>query len=97
MKSMSLKGGIETYTKDGRRYLNNELPEGRKVFYNDTNGMDYDQKRARDYFKKGDELTIKEIYVGKSSSKVEFIEFPDIKFNTVMFSDVEERLNILFA
>jgi hypothetical protein len=94
---MSIIGGIETYTKNERRYLTNELPEGRVVLFHDRGGYDYELEDARKLFKKGEELTIKEIYVGRSSSTVEFIEHPGLKFNTVMFSDVEERLNILFT
>lgn len=33
-------------------------------------------------------LTVKDIYVGMYSSTVEFVEYPDKHFNTVMFEDI---------
>lgn len=59
-------------------------------------GYESELKKVRDYFKKNDEATIKEIYVGRSRSTVEFIEYPGVKFNSVLFSDFEDRLPILF-
>ena len=45
-------------------------------------------KLANKCFKEGDILTVKEIYVGRSNSDVEFKEFLNKRFNTVMFKDV---------
>lgn len=88
MKStMSLAGGIDTYSL-GKRYQDGDVPHGRKVEYLQTNGWGYDVEHANECFEKGQILTIKEVYVGRSNSEVEFIEFPNKKFNTVMFSDV---------
>lgn len=87
--SMSLKGGLDMYSLNGeKRYQSEEIPEGRKVIYLQKNGWDGDQEFANRYFYKNDLLTIKEIYVGRSSSEVEFIEQPNERFNTVMFADV---------
>lgn len=35
-------------------------------------------------------LTVKEIYVGRSISEVEFLELPNKRFNTAMFADLTE-------
>lgn len=88
--SMSLTGGIDMYSFDGERSGSNVSPEGRKVVYLNKNGYDMERDRANKHFKEGQILTIKEIYVGRSSSEVEFIELPDNRFNTVMFDDVKE-------
>lgn len=92
-ETMSLVGGLDMYAFNfGQRYGSetfDKSPEGRKVIFLDDNGYEGQRENARKYFKKGDILTVKEIYVGRSSSEVEFIEFPNKKFNTVMFADVE--------
>ena len=85
---MSLKGGIDTYSRNFERYKTNEPPEGRKVKFLNCNGYDSEREYANKCFKEGDILTVKEIYVGRSNSKVEFEEFPNKRFNTVMFKDV---------
>jgi hypothetical protein len=90
METMSLVGGIDMYSRFGTRYESDESPEGRKVFFNDWNGYDSDLEYANKFFKKGDVLTVKEIYVGRSSSQVEFLEHPNKQFNTVMFSDIKK-------
>lgn len=88
---MKLNGGLDMYGRYyGDRYISDETPYGRKVRYMDENGYDSDTIYARTYFDKGAILTVKEIYVGRSTSDVEFLEFPNKKFNTVMFEDVEE-------
>lgn len=88
---MKLTGGIDMYSPIGmnERHLNSDSPLGRKVIYLCENGWDSDVEYANKYFTKGQELTVKEIYVGRSSSEVEFLELPNKKFNTVMFEDVE--------
>lgn len=96
---MRLDGGIEEYTvylNDGfaqKRHLTENKPYGRKVKYLQQNGWSSDKEFANKYLHKNQILTVKEIYVGRSSSEVEFVEFPNLKFNTVMFEDVKEELN----
>jgi hypothetical protein len=86
---MRLDGGYDMYGQFGERYLSTEPPLGRKVRYLNKNGWDYDKEYANKFFKEGQVLTVKEIYVSRSSSEVEFIEYPDHRFNTVMFEDME--------
>lgn len=88
-KVMSLEGGINLFSIFGTRYKNEKLPQGRKVRFLNNNGYDSERERASRYFKEGQILTVKDIYVGSWSSDVEFIEFPGKEFNTVMFEDVE--------
>lgn len=85
---MKLDGGINEYSFPIRRYLTEESPYGRKVRYLQANGWDNDKEFVNKHLQKGQILTAKEIYVGRSSSKVEFVEFPNLMFNTVMFEDV---------
>lgn len=88
---MSLKGGLNQYTAIldfGSRYMDGEPPKGRKVKFLNENGYDSEREHAAKFFKTGEILTIEEIYVGRSSSTVEF-EGIEGKFNTVMFADVE--------
>jgi hypothetical protein len=89
-KTMSLKGDIDTYSRNGDRYEGEVSPKGRKVRFLNRNGYDIEKKIANRYFKENDVLTVKEIFVGRSSSEVEFVEVPNERFNTVMFADVEE-------
>jgi hypothetical protein len=88
-KTMSLDGGLDMYSFPMKRYGNGDSPEGRRVRYLDENGYDGDRIHARKFFEKDAILTVQEIYVGRSSSDVSFIEHPGHKFNTVMFEDVE--------
>lgn len=88
---MKLDGGIDTYTFPTKRYLSEFSPKGRKVRYLAQNGWDYDKEKANKFFNKGDILTIEEIYVGQSSSTVEFQEVEGEEFNTTMFEDVVEQ------
>jgi hypothetical protein len=87
---MDLTGGLDMYAPIGTRYREEASPEGRKVYFLDRGGYDIQREHANKFFKKGDELTVKEIYVGRSSSEVEFVEFPGHRFNTVMFADIVE-------
>lgn len=87
-KAMSLVGGIDMYSRDLKRFNSEESPQGRKVVFLNDNGCDIQREHANRYFLEGDILTIKEIYVGGSSSEVEFEEWPNKMFNTVMFADV---------
>lgn len=89
---MRLDGGIDEYGAFGDRYMSDIPPFGRKVIFLNRNGWDSQKEHANRFFKKGDILTVKEIHVGRSSSTVEFVEFPGEEFNTVMFADVESAL-----
>lgn len=86
---MSLEGGLDMYASFGTRYLSDVPPEGRKVYFLNKNGYDGQRDYANKLFEENQILTVKEIYVGRSSSEVEFVEFPHKMFNTVMFADVE--------
>lgn len=89
---MRLNGGILTYgcMEDAmnKRYMTNKSPKGRKVIFLNKNGYSFEREQANNLFAEGTELTIKEIYVGNSTSKVEFEEHPNVSFNTVMFADI---------
>lgn len=87
-KTMSLTGGIDMYSS-ARRYKSDVSPKGRKVIFLDDNGYDIEREYARKYFSKGEVLTVEEIYVGRSHSDVELEGYPNERFNTVMFADVE--------
>lgn len=88
--SMSLSGDINMYSLgDNHRYDNGVSPEGRKVYFLNKNGYEGQLEQARKLFKEGQVLTVQEIYVGGSDSQVEFVEYPNQKFNTVMFADCE--------
>lgn len=89
-KPMNLEGGLNQMKAFGTRYKTTVPPYGRKVKFLNKNGSTYDTEDARKHMKPGQILTVKEIYVGRVSSEVEFVEIPNKKFNTVMFSDVEE-------
>lgn len=85
------------YYVSGERYLSQEPPLGRNVVFTNKNGTEYERKDASQYFTEGETLIVKEIYVERSSSEVEFIEVPDKRFNTVLFSDVDVAPNTSFA
>lgn len=87
MKPMSLIGGIDEY-QPGKRYKSEESPAGRLVFFLAENGRDSELARAKSIIPAYKILTVKEIYVGRSSSTVEFMEYPGKRFNTVMFADI---------
>ncbi|WP_263117474.1 hypothetical protein [Bacillus subtilis] len=87
-EAMSLTGGLDMYAPFGTRYGSNEPPTGRKVYFLNENGYDMELEHARKTFDEGQVLTVKDIYVGGSSSYVEFVGYPNMKFNTVMFADV---------
>ena len=83
---MDLTGGLDMYTFM-KRYKSDESPKGRRVLFLNYNGYDSELEYARTFFSEGDELTVKEIYVGRSGSTVEFEEYSNKCFNTVMFAD----------
>ncbi len=90
---MDLTGGLNMYAMVGDEFMSrhnsDESPEGRKVKFLNDGGWDGEAESANGYFDEGEVLTVKEIYVGRSSSTVEFVEFLNKEFNTVMFEDVE--------
>lgn len=90
--TMSIDGGVIMYCYftgvDNPRYNDKPSPRGRKVRFLDKNGYSSQLDVARKCFDKGDILTVKEIYVDRSSSSVEFLEVSNKRFNTVMFEDV---------
>jgi hypothetical protein len=88
-ETMSLNGGIDTYSIDFKRYGSEVSPKGRKVKFLNKNGYDGERKWAAEVLRLDEIYTIEEIYVGRSSSAVELQELPDKRFNTVMFEDVE--------
>lgn len=90
MKTMSLVGGIETYTFGHKRFKSDESPAGRSVFFLGENGYETELENAKSIFAESQVLTVKEINVGRSSSTVEFEEFPGKEFNTVMFADLDD-------
>lgn len=98
-ETMSIIGGIETYIlfltdpPKQRRHKSDKSPFGRIVYFLNKNGYDIERELANKIFKKGQALTVKEIYVDRSSSKVEFLEFPNQQFNTVMFTDEKMEIN----
>ncbi len=88
--SMSISGGINMYNLlDSERHESGAAPHGRLVKYTNTGGTDHDRKQANLHFKEGQILTVQEIYVNAWSSEVEFVGYPFLKFNTVMFDDIE--------
>lgn len=94
MMIMSLKGGlpINQFARVSGigRYAGGQAPYGRKVRFLNRGGYVSELEEAQQHFKEGDILTIKEIYVDSYISYVEFVEVPSVKFNTVMFADIEE-------
>lgn len=92
MKVMSLDGGLLTYRLVGEiqdRHITSKPPKGRKVRFLNDNGREFEREVANQLIEEGEILTVKEIFVGTSSSTVEFMEYPGKEFNTVMFEDVE--------
>lgn len=85
---MKLDGGINEYFSIHERHKEKLAPKGRKVKFLNKNGRDTERQEANKRFTQGQVLTVKEIYVGSSSSTVEFMELPKELFNTVMFEDI---------
>lgn len=63
-------------------------PKGQKVKYLAKNGYDSDREKANKFLKKGNKYTVLRTHVGRSSSTVTLKEFPNQRFNTVMFKEV---------
>ncbi len=68
------------------------LKRGDKVRYcYPRNGHSYDKEQCRKLLKLGNIYTIEYAEVGDFSSIFGLIEFPDERFNTVMFSNVYNK------
>ena len=67
--------------------------KGTTVYYIGKNGYDFQRQAVEEHMKvsPGDPLTINKTYIGPSSSTYEFVEFPGVRCNTVMFSTSYER------
>lgn len=90
---MDLTGGLNMYLlfngESEGRYKDGDAPYGRKVKYLDDGGWLKEPEYARESGLVKDQIyTVKEIYVGRSSSEVELLEVEG-RFNTVMFEDVD--------
>lgn len=85
--TMSLDGGLDMYN-GMKRFNNGHSPKGRIVKFINDNGYDSDLEYAQKYFTEGQILEVKEIYVGRSSSTVEFVGLENLQFNTVHFVDI---------
>lgn len=64
---------------------------GTKVRYTGTGGYDGERAIATEHIEVGTVLTVQRILVGGFMSYVEFEEIPDMRFNTVMFEEIEEK------
>lgn len=64
---------------------------GTKVKFTGENGYDNDRHVAFSHMDVGDVFTVKDIDIGNWISHVEFEELPGIRFNTVMFEEVEDK------
>ena len=63
---------------------------GTKVKFTGEGGYDNDRHVASSHMKVGDVFTVKDIKISRFMSFVEFEEITDVKFNTVMFEEVQE-------
>lgn len=91
---MKLDGGLKEYIISSediefKRHNSDIPPKGRKVKFINEGGYECDLEYANKFFKEGQILTVSEIYVGRSYSKVEFKECEGKSFNTVMFKDID--------
>lgn len=68
---------------------------GTKVKFTGENGYDNDRHIAFSHMDVGEVFTVKNIYVGSWVSYVEFEELPGIRFNTVMFEEVETKPTLM--
>lgn len=60
-------------------------PPGTKVYYLDENGYEMERERARKFLRKDQELTIYHTKVDRFRTDFEFVECPNMWFNSVMF------------
>jgi len=68
---------------------------GTKVYFLGANGYEAELVDAMKIFLLGQHLTVKRIDVGSSISYVEFEEFPNRMFNTVMFNNVDSTVSLV--
>lgn len=89
--AMSLLGGITAqYLDIVRRYLDGPAPAGRRVRFLNDNGRNHEREEANKILFEGGVYIVQEIFVYRSCSEVVLKQFPDKRFNTVMFEDVVE-------
>lgn len=60
-------------------------PPGTIVYYLDENGYEADREYARKFLQKGQELTIYHSKIGNWRTDLEFVECPNVWFNSAMF------------
>lgn len=71
--------------------MNINATPGTKVIYAfSDNGWDYDMVQARRLLELGGTYTIHHTCIHESSTDVHLTEVPGVRFNSVMFADVEE-------
>lgn len=58
---------------------------GQKVFYLDENGYESEREYARKFLSKHQELTIWQTDIGRWRTDFQFVECPNVWFNSVMF------------
>lgn len=63
---------------------------GTKVRYTGTGGYDAQRQLATKHIEVGQILTVKETNIDKFMTYVEFEEIPNMRFNSVMFVEVED-------
>jgi hypothetical protein len=59
-----------------------------KVRFAGQNGYDYQREQALKILEVGKTYEVKSVDVGQSSSRYTLVDYPQIEFNTVMFTDV---------
>lgn len=92
---MNLNGGIDEYggfddIGKEKRYGAGPSAVGRKIRFTGNGGYDHEIESAKKLFSVGQVVTIKELYVGRSSSKVE-LEEVEGQFNTCLFEDLGDE------
>lgn len=60
-------------------------PRGTRMVFSNKNGYDIEREQANALIGENSPVTVHVCSVGRSSSTYEFVEFPNKKFNTVMF------------
>lgn len=72
-------------------------PGAKVKFVSDTAGYPFHQETAKRHLTLGSTYTVKKMTVWDSSSEVELIEFPDVQFNTVLFANVPETMEMFLC
>jgi hypothetical protein len=74
--------------------MNNYAINGHKVVCSTLDaGYDYDKEVASKHLEIGKEYTIDYTIVDSWSTDVYLVEFPNVRFNSVFFEDVDEQSN----